>query len=313
MSDVSLTIFKSVFDNKTDKRMDFDSWQKFEDLLFKLSERKIASKKDAELISPAIYEMGTTRSNKNVTAWAGWAAIDVDEHKFEGDLRNELNERYGKYYYVCYSTASSTIEHPKFRIVFPLVRSVAPDKIKQFWFALNTELDSIGDKQTKDLSRMYYTPATYAGANNFIFRNVGDVIDPDAFIKRHPLLKQNNSKNFIDSLPEAMQKQIIEHRKAKLANKDKYKWNGLHDCPFINRKMIAEYKAISETGWYHKMYQFLVSVAFDAIRKGYPISINEMEFLARELDRETGSWYENRPIDVEAKSALSYAYKNSEV
>ncbi len=77
--------------------------------------------------------------------------------------------------------------------------------------------------------------------------------------------------------------------------------------------MLAEYRTISETGWYHKMYQFMVSLAFNAIRKGYPITDSEIEILMRELDRETGNWYEKRPIKLEANSAIEYAYRNSEV
>ena len=70
----SLTLFKSLYDNKTNKRMDFENWQQFSKLLFTLSEQSLKDKKDAQLISPAVYQTGTTRANKNVLAWAGWAA-----------------------------------------------------------------------------------------------------------------------------------------------------------------------------------------------------------------------------------------------
>jgi len=149
--------------------MEFSNWQQFEALLYQLSTAKLKDKKAAQLISPASYIKDTTRANKNVTGWGGWAAIDVDDHEFKGDLENELRSRFGNWYYVCYSTASSTDDFPKFRLVFPLTSSIDESRIKQFWWALNSELESIGDKQTKDLSRMYYIPATYAGANNFIF------------------------------------------------------------------------------------------------------------------------------------------------
>ena len=67
--------------------MDFDSWDEFESLLFSLSKEvkykpkkgEYLNDKHAPLISPAIYEKGTTRANRNVTAWAGWAALDIDE------------------------------------------------------------------------------------------------------------------------------------------------------------------------------------------------------------------------------------------
>ena len=62
----SLTVFKNQFDNKTHRRMDFESFDSLEKFLYKLSNRKLESKKDAELISPATYLPGTTRANKNV-------------------------------------------------------------------------------------------------------------------------------------------------------------------------------------------------------------------------------------------------------
>ena len=81
--------------------MDFENWQQFSELLHDLSKQPLKGKKDAQLISPAVYVPDTTRANKNVDNWAGWAAIDVDDHAFKGNLENELNERFGNYTYVC--------------------------------------------------------------------------------------------------------------------------------------------------------------------------------------------------------------------
>ena len=114
---VSLTIFDSIYDNKTEKRMDYNSFDEFESILYKLAESdKYPKKTDAPLISPAIYKTETTRANSNVTGWGGFGIIDVDD--YEGDIK-EIHNKYSKYRYVCYSTASSTKEHPKFRLVFP--------------------------------------------------------------------------------------------------------------------------------------------------------------------------------------------------
>ena len=106
-----------MYDNKTHRRLDIDTWDQLTSFLKKLSERPLEGKKDAELISPAIYKDGTTRANRNVLAWAGWAAIDVDDHVFEGNLENELRSRFGHWDYIAYSTASSTDVHPKYRLV----------------------------------------------------------------------------------------------------------------------------------------------------------------------------------------------------
>lgn len=308
----SLTIFKNQYDNKTHRRMDFDSWSDFESLLYRLADEPKKGKKQAQLISPAIYETGTTRANKNVKEWGSWAAVDVDDYIPEGDLKDDLFHRFGQWTYICYSTASSTPDQPKFRLVFPLTGSVPAERIRHFWFALNTELESMGDRQTKDLSRMYYIPAKYSGAFNFIFSNSGDFVDADSLMAKHEYREQNHAKNFLDRLPPELQQKVIEHRKSKMGNVD-ITWNSYRDCPFFPRTLAAEYQSLSNTGWYHTMYRIMVAIALKAISRGYPITANQISDLCREFDRDTGNWYENRPLELEANSALNYAYRNVEI
>ena len=310
--EVSATFFKSIYDNKTNRNMKFNSFSQFEKLLYKLSEMPRKGKKDAELISPASYVDDTTRANKNVLDWSGWTAVDVDDHEFKGNLKDELYNRFGSLSYVCYSTASSSDNHPKFRLVFPLSKPVESVKIKHFWFALNKELGEIGDGQTKDLSRMYYIPATYADANNFIFSNSGVYIDPEQLISKHPYTEKRGS-SFMDRLTPEMQAQVIEHRKNKMENTN-FNWSGYRDCPFINKNHIKEWFAISgidNSGRYAMIYKIMVSTAISAIKKEYPISSYEIEQLVRELDNETSRRYEKRPLNIEADRAIEYAYKNA--
>ena len=304
----SLTIFKNLFAIKTDQRMDFNSFDDLENLLYKLSKQPLASKKDAVLISPATYKPDTTRKNDNVVEWSGWCAVDVDDYEPEGELKDDLIRRFSTWRFTCYSTASSTRSNPKFRLVFPLKKSVEMQRIKDFWYALQTELGDLGDRQTKDLSRMYYIPGEYAGAYNFIFSNNGNHIDPDELIFKHPMPKKATLNSFFDRLPDEMQKQIIEYRKNKLDNN--FEWSSYRDCPFFPKKLETEYRAISNTGWYHKMYQIMVAIAGNAVKNKYPISVAEISTMCRQLDDETGGWYKNRPLDKEADRALEYVYRN---
>ena len=306
---ISLTVFNSIFDNKTDKGLELDSFDAFEKFLYKLSQIKKASKKDAVLISPATYQPGTTRANANVIEWSGWCCVDVDEYVSTGDLKDDLCSRFSNYRFICYSTASSTVDQPKFRMVFPLRRRIGNDEIRHFWHALNRELGELGDAQTKDLSRMYYIPAEYTGAHNFIFSHDGDTVNPDDLMRKHPYAEKANLNNFFDRLPEELQQQIIEHRKGGMDNTNVV-WSSYRDCPFFPRKLEAEYRLITNTGWYHKMYQIMVAVAGNAVKQQYPITANQVAILCKELDAETGNWYKNRPLDKEADRALEYVYKN---
>ena len=308
--DCSLTLFKSQYDNKTEKRMDFSSFDELEKLLYGLSQQPKKGKKDAELISPALYKLGTTRANKNVTAWAGWCAVDVDDVKIDGDLDAWVRDLVPDWRFICYSTASSIPGSPKFRLVFDLGVSLGSDKIEHFWYALNESLGQVGDSQTKDLSRMYYIPATYASADNFIFSGAGDPIDVDALLARYPYVNRAKSGNtFLDRLPPELADQVVAHRKSMMQNTNIY-WTGYHDCPFWPKKLAAEYTSISETGWYSKMYSMMVAVAARALEKEYPISSTQIAELCKQFDAENGNWYENRPLNVEADRALEYAYRN---
>lgn len=305
----SLTIFKSQFDNKTHRRLDLPSWDSLVGFLYKLSTVQKKGKRDAELISPSLYNHGTTRANKNVNSWGRWAAVDVDDYTVEGNLKDELLDRLGDFSFVCYSTASSNYSQPKFRLVFDLSRKVGESEIRHFWFALNKRLGEIGDAQTKDLSRMYYIPADYAGANNFFFAHTGSPVDVDALLNEYPYDDRKNSKSFLDRLPDELKDQVIAHRKNKLENTE-YSWTSYSDCPFWPKKLAAEYIMISDTGWYSKMYAIMVKIAGNATYRGYPISSGQIAELCKQFDSEHGNWYENRPLEVEADRALEYIYKN---
>ena len=286
--------------------MDYNSFDEFEAVLYKLSEStKYPTKKDAPLISPATYIPDTTRGNDNVVGWGMWCALDIDD--FEGDIE-DIKKTYGEYRFVCYSTASSTKDQPKFRLVFPLSKDVDKEKIKHFWFALNKEVGDVADAQTKDLSRMYYVPAKYKDAFNFIFSQEGKVMDPDYLMDKHPYVVPN--ENFFDRLPEAIKKGLIEHRKGQLNNVN-ITWTNYRDCPFVNQKQIDEYKTISGTGWYAKMYQIMCTIAGNAMNRGYPITAKEVEYLCRELDADTGNWYLKRDMYKEAERAIEFIFRNN--
>lgn len=301
----SLTMFKDTFDNVTTRTMHFNSWEEFVGLLRDLSKTPLNEKKDAVLISPSVYTEGTTRANKNVEKWCGWAAVDVDD--FKGDVLELIEEL--DYNFVVYSTASSTVEQPKFRIVFELDRDVERDEVKGFWFALQKYLGELGDEQTKDSSRMYYIPAEYKDANNFFYvKDNGAPISVGKLQILYPYVEKTGN-SFLDRMSPEMRKQVLEYRKSQLTNTN-YSWSGYRDCPFFPNKMADAYKSVSDTGWYSQMYRIMIATACNAVKKKYPISAEQIARMCSELDAETGNWYENRPLTREAGGALEWAYQN---
>lgn len=160
---------------------------------------------------------------------------------------------------------------------------------------------------------MYYVPATYNDAFNFIFTNTsGSYINPIDLMSKWEYNDKQDSKNFIDRLPEEWQKQILEYRKDKMSNKD-IVYSSYEDCPFVNKSLVRDFKSIAgidNSGRYAMIYKIMVSIACNAVEKQYPITANEIETLCRQIDRDTGNRYEHRPLHVEANNALEYAYKN---
>lgn len=308
----SLTIFKSIFDNKTHRSMTFKTVDAFEALLFKLSAQPGYKPKKGEyrvgspLISPATFKEGETRKNANVVSWGGWAALDVDDYS---DSFQDTLKRFDAVRTIIYSSASSTLERPKFRVVFPLTCEIPSEHIKHFWFALNSEYNSLGDPQTKDLSRMYYVPATYPDAYHFIYSNrEAPMLDAYELMSRHDYTQPSSSHAIFDKLPDHIQQKITSHRLDSLTNVS-YTWKSYHDCPFVNRNMVNDYRAINNSGWYTQMYKIMVSIASNAMRRGYPITAKEVSMLCREIDLETGGWYKSRPMEIEASRAIEFASK----
>ena len=168
------------------------------------------------------------------------------------------------------------------------------DEIPHFWYALNKTLQDLGDKQTKDLSRMYYVPAQYPEAFNFIFDNKGEPIDPD-YIMSQCSYKPNTGNSFLDRLPPEMAEAVVAYRKEQMQNTE-VTWSSYRDCPFFPKKLAAEYSMLTGTGWYHKMYQIMIACAANAIKKEYPITPRIVA--------------DSRPLELEADRAVEYAYRN---
>lgn len=318
-SSFEMTVFESLYDVKTERKIQKNSWNEFVKFLQDLSGLSY-TKKTAPLISPAVYKDGTTRSNKNVSAWAGWAALDIDAHPFDniGAVKWWMNEFHSEKTYLCYSTASSSQVKPKFRLVFPLTEWIDDSrKIQRFWMALNKEFAEIADQQTKDQSRMYFIPAQYTESdNNFFWSVKKNAINPDALIRKHNMesLQINSGPSFLDMLPEKMKEEIISYREQQLKSSGKkYTWTDYRDCPFVKEEPLRNYREIALTGQegrYRSLYNLMVSIARAAIMREYAITAHEIKDLVLEIDADVDFFYKNRKILPECERAIAFVYTN---
>lgn len=309
----TLTLFKNIFDKKVHRKVTFESWNNLADALIQMSDKPglKPTKEDpfnsggSPLFTPAVFRPGSTRANSNVLYWGGWIALDIDA--FDGTL-DEATSKFDQWSYVCYNSASSTEDKPKFRMVIPTTREIEADEIPHFWWSINTHIGHLADAQTKDICRMFYVPAKYPDAYDFCWKHEGEMLDPDEIMKLHPWIKPKT--NFLDSLPQAYRDALLASKQDNLKNTN-FSWTCLDDCPFVYKRAVTEYMAISETGWYHKMYCFMCSIASAAIKRGYPITPSEVSSLCKELDDRTGSWYAKRNFEVEATRAIQHVLKSA--
>ena len=58
-----------------------------------------------------------------------------------------------------YTTYSHSLQYPRYRLIFPLARAVAPSEYAALWMGFNAALGGILDPATKDISRIHYLPS----------------------------------------------------------------------------------------------------------------------------------------------------------
>jgi hypothetical protein len=119
--------------------------------------------KDGRGWSGATYKPGTTRANANVIEWSV-AGADFDHLSMDDymELRAGLVE--AGLAFIIYSTFNSTPEDFRFRVAIPLTKPVPMTQYTDVWHRINGHLfGGRNDPQTKDASRMLFTPAAPEG------------------------------------------------------------------------------------------------------------------------------------------------------
>lgn len=145
----------------------------------RLTRHEVRAPKDGPLWSPTLYREGATRGNAGVLSLSCFVA-DVDD----GTPPAALLERWEGLAWCLHSTHSSTSERPKWRVVFPLARSVPASEWSSTWRRLTHHLmDGHNDAATKDPARIHYLPAAPPERFGEAFADGQDgaALDPAAF------------------------------------------------------------------------------------------------------------------------------------
>lgn len=109
-----------------------------------------------------------------------------------------------------YTTYSHSSQYPRYRLIFPLARAVAPSEYAALWAGFNAALGGILDPATKDISRIHYLPScpteSLTIASWFSANDAGHLpmVNPEPLILAGIPLKttQKSTKSYISTTPE---------------------------------------------------------------------------------------------------------------
>ena len=127
--------------------------------------------------SGATYKAGTTRANDNVVEWSV-AVGDFDHLTLDEYL--ELRERLSNLglSFILYSTFQSTETDFRFRVVLFLTKPVPAGRYPEIWLRTNAHVfGGKNDPNTKDASRMVFTPAAPEGVAVVAEQRAGFALD----------------------------------------------------------------------------------------------------------------------------------------
>jgi len=252
------------------------------------------------MISSAIYAPNTKRGNKNVLGW-DMVLLDIDS----GIDLNSLDQLVLDldYNFLIYSSPSCTKDHIKIRLCLELHEFAPKEVLSQLWFAVNAMLGNIVDKQTKDKSRMMYVPARYDNTEDYyhiFIECYKDKLNWEELINKYPSPKENEKYHLKNKLSLLKRKIYVKTNKLPCFNIQAKK------CPFCYDNMIDEYR-LTPAGEHHlALYRFMIKVCYNAKRINYPLSIDELVDMARQLDDLDGSFYNDKKFYDSAQDAIEY-------
>jgi hypothetical protein len=182
------------------------------------SGHKVLSTKGGKLIGGYWLKDNATRSNINVGEVHLFICdIDGKPDASQPPTLEEMKARFQPQLsgiYGCkvlgYTTYSHSLQYPRYRLIFPLARAVAPSEYQALWLGFNKALGGILDPATKDISRIHYLPSCPAKnlsiAAWFSANDAGHLpmVNPEPLIVAGIALKtpKKSAKFYVSTTPE---------------------------------------------------------------------------------------------------------------
>lgn len=209
-----------------------DTWDELCDLLS--HHREAAVKHHGSLWSPAVYLPGARRGV------AGVDSLSVFVADLDGESLDAVLPRVDGLDWIAVTTWSHRDHDPHWHFVLRLDRAVDADDWRRVWTNLHAHIGIVGDPQTCDASRIYFTPQHAPGEPWQVIRGAGSAFT-------------------LDSLPDAPAARTSPRRSATRRSKrakqpwsDESWWNDPQDLsrfagksrPEIARMLLAELREL---------------------------------------------------------------------
>lgn len=143
-----------------------------------------ARKTEREWISPVILnEDAQHRGINDIEMLVPFICLDMDA---PGWSLARLRATLDGLKCIIHTTASSSVTHPRWRVIVALDRTYSVAEHGRVWRWFNLLLDGEMDQSTKDASRISYFPARYTGAWNQFHVFDGQQMDIDLILDEMP-------------------------------------------------------------------------------------------------------------------------------
>ena len=253
------------------------------------------------LISSAIYaNEDDKRTNDNVTGW-DILILDIDDTDKSLSQINTIFQHFDR---IFYSSASCTHSKLKLRVIIPLNTTAPKEKLKEVWYAAQMWCEGLVDEQTKDMSRMHYVPARYTNKGDqyrhFFHVEKGIKLDWEALVAKYPMPPE--AERFKKDNPLRKLKRSIF-----VDNNPLPEFNIQADnCPFVDDRMVNDYM-LTPIGSHHTaIYKFMVQICYKAQAMNYPLDVDELADMGKQMDDMDGGFYETKKMMNNAVDAMSY-------
>jgi hypothetical protein len=170
------------------------SWKK---IFNNLTTPKLTETKSTFLFGPYSLDKNQRRKNENVKE-VNALVFDIDNAR--GLSFDEITKLCKNYCGIIHSTWSHTELEPRYRVVLPLKTGVPANQFKELrsrFLFVNPDLAAIIDEACSDISRSYYffscPPDKVEQAISCYL--LGIPIDPDIYLKKQSITKQNLGQN----------------------------------------------------------------------------------------------------------------------